>query len=111
MSCTVVTPTEAACFKAARAFPIVSSSVAGGTSRVTRSAALSLRMPVGSPAASLTMAPPSGAGVSRVMPAIFSATVFASPMWPSSRCTKTGLSGVTASINARVGSVLSGHDS
>ena len=45
------------------------------------------------------------------MPAIFSATVFASPMWPSSRWTKTGLSGVTASISARVGSALSGHDS
>ena len=68
-------------------------------------------MPVGSPLASRTIVPPSGSFVSRVTPARRSASELASAMWPSSRLTKTGCSGVTASICCRVGSAFEGQAS
>ena len=90
MSWIVVTPSDAACASAARAFSIVSSSASGGTTRVTSAIALSLKTPVGSPLGSRTIVPPSGDAVSRVTPASFIASAFATPMCPSSRCTNTG---------------------
>ena len=53
---------RAACCSAARAASQVHLSVGSGTARSTRSIALSLRIPVGSPDASRTIVPPSGAG-------------------------------------------------
>ena len=69
-------------------------------------------MPVGSPAASFTIAPPSGAGVSRVMPASASATRVRQP--PCARRAAARRPGCRAwrrRSSARVGSVWSGHDS
>ena len=49
------------------------------------------------------MTPPGMSLVSRVIPAARSAALLASPMWPSSRFTNTGLFGVTESIQSRRG--------
>ena len=72
--------------------------------RSTRALAASLKMPVGLPCESLTMTPPGTSFVSRFMLANFIASALASIIWPSERFTKTGLSGVTSSINECVGS-------
>ena len=56
-----------------------SSGVASGTSRFTRSAR-SRMMPVGSPIASCSIMPADGCGVSRVMPASFSASELATEL-------------------------------
>ena len=59
--------------------------------------ARSRRMPVGSPeAGSRSMAPPSGFGVSRVMPASARARELAQPAWPHFRRRKVGWSAVMA---------------
>ena len=104
MSQNAVTPKRAASRNPARAAFIRSSVVGGGIAAKTGSIASSFSRPVGSPFASRTIVPPGGSGVSRVMPASFSATAFASAMCPSSRDTSTGLSRVTASIICFVGS-------
>jgi hypothetical protein len=68
------------------------------------SCALSLRMPVGSPAASRTIVPPATSFVARVTFALASARELARFMCPSSRLIQTGLFGVTESIQLRSGS-------
>ncbi len=78
--------------------------------RVTSPAA-SRRIPVGSPAASRSICPPAGSGVSRPTPAASSANEFASPMWPSGRTIQTGFRGVAGSISCREGSGCPGHRS
>ena len=55
------------------------SGFARGTWLATSAIAVSFRTPVGLPAASRSITPPGGSFVSRVMPAISSATVFATP--------------------------------
>ena len=84
MSCTLVTPSDAACSSArfttrAAAAP----AVIFGMTRVTNSIAASLSTPVGKPLASRTMRAAGGSGVLSVMPARPSAAEFASAMWPS----------------------------
>ena len=66
---------------------------------------------MGSPEASRTTVPPGGSFVSRVIPANLKARLLAIAIWPSSRETKTGWSGVTASISCLVGSAFDGHAS
>jgi len=67
----------------------------------------SRRMPVGSPDASRSMAPPCGAFVFPVIPAAANAAELAIEMWPSMRSRKVGWPLVTLSKSWRVGSVLS----
>jgi hypothetical protein len=79
--------------------------LAGGGGRVLRTnvAAVSSSTPVGSPlASSRTITPPSGFGVSRVMPASSSAFEFTVTTWPP-RGMNTGLPGETLSSSTRVG--------
>ena len=81
--CTLVRPQAAAWaipLRSARSFSWGSSF---GTSRPTRSMALSFRTPVGSPFASRTTVPPGGSAVSRVTLARRSAIELAQPVWPS----------------------------
>jgi hypothetical protein len=79
--------------------------LAGGGGRILRTnvAAVSSSTPVGSPlASSRTITPPSGFGVSRVMPASSSAFEFTVTTWPP-RGMNTGLPGETLSSSTRVG--------
>ena len=104
MFCADVTPRSAKyCIAASNA---LSATAGGGSGTASSSSpcALSLSSPVGSPFLSRTITPPSTAGIAFVTFAAASARPFASPMWPSSRLTHTGLSGVTESIQWRVGS-------
>jgi hypothetical protein len=78
--------------------------VGSGTTVPTRPMALSFSTPVGSPAASRTISPPSTSAVARSTPAAARAAELASAMCPSSRFTQTGWSDVTASTHCRVGS-------
>ncbi len=78
------------------------SAVARGLSM--RGLALSTSMPVGSPVTeSFRISPPGGFGVSRVMPAFFSARLLTTIACPSMRSSTTGRSLTTASRSARVG--------
>ena len=72
--------------------------------RSTRLMALSFRIPVGSPDASRTIAPPATSGVLLVTWAAASAREFARLMCSSRRLTHTGFRGVTASIHSLLGS-------
>jgi hypothetical protein len=63
-------------------------------------------MPVGSPLASRSMAPPCGGLVLPVMPAAARAAELAMEMWPSMRSRNAGWPPVTLSRSWRVGSVL-----
>ena len=77
-----------------------------GMTRVISAIALSTNTPVGLPAASRMISPPSGALESRVMPAAFRAAVLAQPAWPSTRVNQAGRSPVTSSSSAAVGKRL-----
>ena len=90
MLCTDVTPCSLTYFIAAGSARSFISEEGAGTTASTRPIALSLRTPVGSPLRSRTIAPPGISLVARVMPASFSAALFASDMWPSSRLIHTG---------------------
>ncbi len=104
MFTTDVTPCDATyCIPFCSALSASSGGGSGITSS-TRLCALSLRMPVGSPLGARTMRPPAGSFVSLVTFAAARASEFASDMWPSSRVTHTGLSGVTESIQDLLGS-------
>lgn len=81
-----------------------SASVGAGMARLARSIAASFKMPVGLPSLSRTMTPPGTLGVLRSIPAAFSAALLSASIWRSSRCTATGVSGVTGSIQLRSGS-------
>ena len=83
MSCTEVTPSDAACASARRAARRRCSWLNGGMIRVTNDSAASLNRPFGSPEASWTIAPPGGSGVLAVTPASRVAAELASAMWPS----------------------------
>ena len=65
-----------------------------------RPCACSRRRPVGSPVESLTISPPSGLGVLRVMPASRSAAPFTNDAWPLACDSDTGLFGLTRSSDA-----------
>ena len=66
--------------------------------------ALSFSIPVGSPVlGSFTIKPPSGLGVSLVIPASLRAYEFARAMCPSNLSMKTGVFGVKSSIISFVG--------
>jgi len=75
MSCTPVSPAATACCAATRIRRSRTSAVGAGTLSITRSAALSISRPVGSPRASRRILPPTGSFVARVMPAAASAGV------------------------------------
>ena len=60
-----------------------SAAVVSGRSRSTSSAALSRRVPIGTPAASRSIRPPTGSGVAAVRPASSSAFEFTQLEWPS----------------------------
>ena len=77
-------------------------SLGSGIACFTRCMARSWIRPVSAPPRR-SMTPPSGSGVLWPMPAARSAAVFATPMWPQVRVTKTGLSGAAASSSAAVG--------
>ena len=77
--------------------------------RSIKPSAWSLKMPVGEPSRSRRTSPPEGVGVSRVIPAAFSAAALASPSCPSRRLIHTGLLGVTESIQACRGSGAPRH--
>ena len=74
-----------------------------GSSRSTSRCADSLRTPVGSPAASRAISPPSGSFVARVISASRSAAELAQPVWRSYEPRSAGLSGTSASSWSRVG--------
>jgi hypothetical protein len=80
-----------------------SSRVGSGTTRVTSPAAVSFKMPVGSPAASCRISPPCGACVARVTPPFCKASVLAQLTWPSTRWRMTGFAGATSSRSFFVG--------
>jgi hypothetical protein len=80
---TPVRPHAAACTTARVQACSFSNGGGFGTSRSTSDIACSFSAPVGSPAASFTIVPPGGSGVSRVIPARRSAAVFAHAVWPS----------------------------
>src|ERR1039458_9974892 len=88
---------------ASSARSIVSAEGAGIT-RSTRLLALSFRIPVGSPDAPRTMAPPAASGVLLSTFAAASASEFARLMWPSMRLIHTGFLGAAASIHSFRGS-------
>ena len=83
MSCTEVTPRDAACLSARRAALIRCSWLKGGTTLLMMGIAASLNRPVGSPRASRTITPPGGSAVAAVTPASRMAAELASAMWPS----------------------------
>ena len=76
---------------------------ATGTSAPHSAAACSCSSPVGSPAASRTMRPPAGSGVSRVMPQIASAAPFTHSAWKSRLWSSTGRVPLTRSRLERSG--------
>lgn len=104
MLCTLVTPRAATYAMAASRARSSSAALRGGATASINDIALSLKMPVGLPAASRTMEPPA---ISRVVRSTFAASMakrFARFMCPSSRLIHTGLSVVIESIQACVGS-------
>ena len=70
---------------------------------MTMCIASSCKVPCGSPDSRRSILPPGGSGVSRVIPAAASATVFTQPSCPSRLSKKAGRSGTTASRSARLG--------
>ena len=96
----VVTPRRAASASAARAARRFSSREGSGITRRTRSIALSIRMPVGSPACvALDACRPAGrASRGRCRPASAPAS-WRAPGGRRAGCTRTGWSGVTASVD------------
>ena len=80
----------------------------GGVFLMTR-CLQSLRTPVGSPSASLSMVPPSGSGVSASIPEASKALVLTLTRWPHILTMATGLSGATGSMSSLVMYLFSGH--
>ncbi len=78
-------------------------SVASGTWLRTSACAASISIPVGCPSASRLMAPPGGAAVWPVTPAIRRAALLAIEACPSARVSTTGWSGAIRSRSWRVG--------
>ncbi len=99
----VVTPPSRASRSTARTCTSRCSKPIGGITLRTRSAAAPFRTPVSRPPASFAISPPGGAGVDSVMPASFRARLLARNIERSKRFTKTGWSGLTASIIRRSG--------
>ena len=99
----VVSPRETNSSKTCLSPSTYSSSVYGGNILATRSLALSLRTPVGSPYSSLSIFPWGGSGVSFSLSAAPSARLLATPMCPSLLWMYRGFSGVTPSSSARLG--------
>ena len=81
----------------------VSSVLVSGMTAVTRLRAFSRSTPVGSPFSSRSITPPSGSGVSRVMPASSSALLFTQRTCAQARRTHTGVSEHPRSRSHRVG--------
>ena len=75
----------------------------------TRSDALSIKTPLGSPFESLSIFPPIGSGVFLVIPASLSARLFTIMAWPSALSRAMGLSVEIASNSSMVGNRASGH--
>ena len=92
-------PTDAACFIAVLRIRFFFSSEFSGMFIETNRIALSFKIPLGIPVlGSLPTTPPTGSGVSFVMPEISSATEFASAICPSTLDTNTGFFFVYGSI-------------
>ena len=84
-SCTEVSPASAAATRPAVQPPLAHLARRRRDARGHQPLAASTRTPVGAPAASRRMRPPSGSAVAAVRPAVCSARVLAHPAWPSTR--------------------------
>src|SRR2546426_808505 len=105
-----VTPSDAACASARANAESCRSIDGAGMAAPIRSSALSLKMPIGSPRASRGISPPTGARVALVIIAARIAAAFANAMCPSRRDRKTGLCGVTESIQSWCGNGAPRHN-
>ena len=106
ISCTCVSPKDAACFMDALKISSLISFVFFGMILRTRSIAFSFNIPVASPVnKSLSIIPPGGLGVDLFIPAAFKAALFDNAIWPSILVTKTGFFEVILSIHDFEGSM------
>ena len=101
MVCTEVMPHSAAWAMAVRRVCSISSTVGSWRRAITMLAAVSRKMPVGSPFSSTSKWAPSGWGVSLVMPAISMARELAVTAWPQARSSTRGYSVVISSRSWR----------
>ena len=109
ISCRPVSPAARHSAMAARTASSKRASDGSGSARWTSRWAVSMRRPVGSPAASFTTMPPVGSGVARVIPASWSAAELTHVAWPSIRTSATGLRGAARSIAVFVGKLRLGQ--
>ena len=115
MSCTPVRPWRTASASASVSARSASAWSIAGATAATRRSASSMNTPVGSPAASRTINPPSGCPCASCAADAGSAAIarsaaeFTHPAWPSTRPSQTGRSGNAASRSAAVGKACSGQ--